>query len=316
MKVPPLDHAFSLHRDLTLTDKQLRDRIRERFLESSIIRAVRDVIGYILFMAIIIMVFRETSVNFFGRFRPFVFVQIAECRNSFNDATIHFTITSSRESLPEHRSDAGNDGSSHMENYSLGFLRSQEWIRRVIENRLFLDHQHYSCEKKTCNYVPIRRYSFLRSHHRWSLPCLADSPLYLSKSIRIRQIRVERKQCHPRITQLFPSSLSPSCFVGGNNLIKGQSYVIGGQRHCSSWQLAVSNKNCSDVCNYSTVWSALAYKQRTRLYLTRESPWYFLFHLLPEETVGRDEISCLMRSCRLLSKDWTVQSETKVLRFE
>lgn len=262
------------------------------------------------------MVFRETSVNFFGRFTNSVFIQVTECRNAFNDATIHFAITSQRESLSEHRSDAGNYGSSHTENYSLQFLRSQEWIRRVIENRLFLDHQHYSCGKKTCNYVPIRTYPCLRWNHRRRPPFLADSPLYLSKSIRIRQIRVERKQCHPRITQLFPPSLSPSCFVGGNNLIKAQSDVIGGQRHCSSWQLSVSNKTCSDVCNYTTVWSALAYKQRTRLYLTRESPWYFLFHLLPEETVGREEISCLMRILRLLSEDWTVQSKTKVLRFE
>jgi hypothetical protein len=55
-----LNHTFTLNRDITLTDVQLRERIRERFVESSIIRAVRDVIGYILFMIIIIMVFAET----------------------------------------------------------------------------------------------------------------------------------------------------------------------------------------------------------------------------------------------------------------
>ena len=146
--------------------------------------------------------------------------------------------------------------------------------------------------------------------------CLADSPLYLSKSIRIRQIRAERKECHTRITQLFPSSLSPSCFVGGNNLMKAQSSVIGGQRHCSSWQLPLSNSNCSDVCNYTTVWSALAYKQRTRLYVTRESPWYFLFHLLPEETVGEEEIFNSRTNDFLSNSDWTVQSKAEILRFE
>ena len=56
----PLNSNFTLNRDMTLTDDQLRERIRERFLESSIIRAIRDVIGYILFMVIIIMVFAET----------------------------------------------------------------------------------------------------------------------------------------------------------------------------------------------------------------------------------------------------------------
>ncbi|CAF1526222.1 unnamed protein product, partial [Rotaria sordida] len=55
-----LNHTFTLNRDITLTDVQLRERIRERFLESSIIRAVRDVIGYIVFMVIIIMVFADT----------------------------------------------------------------------------------------------------------------------------------------------------------------------------------------------------------------------------------------------------------------
>ena len=56
----PLSPTITLHRDMTLTDDQLRERIRQRFLESSIIRAIRDVIGYILFMVIIIMVFAET----------------------------------------------------------------------------------------------------------------------------------------------------------------------------------------------------------------------------------------------------------------
>jgi hypothetical protein len=55
-----LNHTFTLNRDITLTDGQLRERIRERFVESSIIRAVRDVIGYVVFMIIISMVFAET----------------------------------------------------------------------------------------------------------------------------------------------------------------------------------------------------------------------------------------------------------------
>ncbi|CAF3224171.1 unnamed protein product [Rotaria sp. Silwood2] len=60
IKQHQLNHTFTLNRDITLTDVQLRERIRERFLESSIIRAVRDVIGYIVFMVIIIMVFANT----------------------------------------------------------------------------------------------------------------------------------------------------------------------------------------------------------------------------------------------------------------
>ena len=62
IQTPMFDRSITSHRDLTLTDKQLRQRIRERFLESSIIRALRDFVGYILFMIIIIMVFLEASV--------------------------------------------------------------------------------------------------------------------------------------------------------------------------------------------------------------------------------------------------------------
>ena len=47
----------------------------------------------------------------------------------------------------------------------------------------------------------------------------ANSPLYLSKSIRIRQIRVNRKDCHRRINRLFYPLVAPSCFVGGKNLM-------------------------------------------------------------------------------------------------
>lgn len=60
IKYYPLNHTFTLNQDITLTDAQLRKRIHERFVESSIIRAVRDVIGYIVFMVIIILVFANT----------------------------------------------------------------------------------------------------------------------------------------------------------------------------------------------------------------------------------------------------------------
>ncbi|CAF5212415.1 unnamed protein product, partial [Rotaria magnacalcarata] len=60
IKSHQLNHTFTLNQDITLTDVQLRERIRERFVESSIIRAVRDVIGYILFMVIMILVFANT----------------------------------------------------------------------------------------------------------------------------------------------------------------------------------------------------------------------------------------------------------------
>lgn len=69
IKQQKLNHTFTLSRDVTLTDAQLRDRIRERFLESSIMVAVRDVIGYVLFMVIITLVFAERSVSFVARWR-------------------------------------------------------------------------------------------------------------------------------------------------------------------------------------------------------------------------------------------------------
>lgn len=65
---PPLDHSFVLHRDLTLTEEQLRQRIRHRFLESSLIRSVRDVIGYVLFLLIVIFVVKQTLVKRFHCF--------------------------------------------------------------------------------------------------------------------------------------------------------------------------------------------------------------------------------------------------------
>ncbi|CAF5166738.1 unnamed protein product, partial [Rotaria magnacalcarata] len=63
IKSHQLNHTFTLNQDITLTDVQLRERIRERFVESSIIRAVRDVIGYILFMVIMILVFANTLIS-------------------------------------------------------------------------------------------------------------------------------------------------------------------------------------------------------------------------------------------------------------
>jgi hypothetical protein len=40
-------------------------------------------------------------------------------------------------------------------------LYSQDWISYFIENRLFLEHKHYSCQKESCNYVQIRMYYFI-----------------------------------------------------------------------------------------------------------------------------------------------------------
>ncbi|CAF5035656.1 unnamed protein product, partial [Rotaria magnacalcarata] len=145
-----------------------------------------------------------------------------------------------------------------------------DWISYFIENRLFLDHKDYLCQKDTCNYVQI-----------------PDSPLYLSKSIRIRQIRVERKDCHPRINNIFYPLIPPSCFVGGKDLMNDNLFVIGGQRKCSGWNESLSYRFCKDVCNYTSIWSALAYRKITKLYTTFESPWYFMLHLLPKETVER-----------------------------
>jgi len=62
-------------------------------------------------------------------------------------------------------------------------------------------------------------------------------------------------------------------------------FVINGQRKCSGWKNSSLNDSCEDICNYTSIWSALAYKQITKLYTTYESPWYFMLHLLPEETV-------------------------------
>jgi hypothetical protein len=62
-------------------------------------------------------------------------------------------------------------------------------------------------------------------------------------------------------------------------------FVINGQRKCSGWKNSLLNDSCGDICNYTSIWSALAYKQITKLYTTYESPWYFMLHLLPEETV-------------------------------
>lgn len=119
----------------------------------------------------------------------------------------------------------------------------------------------------------------------FSISSLADSPLYLSKSIRIRQIRVERKICHSKIEKFFHPLPPPSCSVGGNNLKNDELYVIHGQRTCSGWNTSSPNAICTDSCNYTSIWSALATKQTMKFYKTHESPWYFLLHLSPKETV-------------------------------
>ncbi|CAF1358196.1 unnamed protein product [Adineta steineri] len=230
-----LNHTFTLHRDLTLTDVQLRERIRERFLESSIIRAVRDVIGYILFMIIIIMVFSETSRDL-------------ETHLTMRQYTLQLLV---REDIFQNI--------DHIP-------ETMDWINYFIENRLFLQHKDYSCQKDTCNYFPI-----------------PDSPLYLSKSIRIRQIRVERKDCHKKINDLFNPLLPPTCSVDGNDLMDNKLSVLNGQRKCSGW----NNEFCQDICNYTSIWSALASKRIIKFYTTYESPWYFMLHLSAKETVER-----------------------------
>ncbi|CAF2047661.1 unnamed protein product [Rotaria magnacalcarata] len=239
IKSHQLNHTFTLNQDITLTDVQLRERIRERFVESSIIRAVRDVIGYILFMVIMILVFANTSKNI-------------ETRLTMRQYTLQLLL---REDIFQNI--------NHLPD-------TMDWISYFIENRLFLDHKDYLCQKDTCNYVQI-----------------PDSPLYLSKSIRIRQIRVERKDCHPRINNIFYPLIPPSCFVGGKDLMNDNLFVIGGQRKCSGWNESLSYRFCKDVCNYTSIWSALAYRKITKLYTTFESPWYFMLHLLPKETVER-----------------------------
>ncbi|CAF3878033.1 unnamed protein product [Adineta steineri] len=230
-----LNHTFTLHRDLTLTDVQLRERIRERFLESSIIRAVRDVFGYILFMIIIIMVFAETSRDL-------------ETHLTMRQYTLQLLVRENIFQNIDHIPD------------------TMDWINYFIENRLFLQHKDYSCQKDTCNYFPI-----------------PDSPLYLSKSIRIRQIRVERKDCHKKINDLFYPLLPPTCSVDGNDLMDNKLSVLNGQRKCSGW----NNEFCQDICNYTSIWSALASKRIIKFYTTYESPWYFMLHLSAKETVER-----------------------------
>lgn len=114
---------------------------------------------------------------------------------------------------------------------------------------------------------------------------IADSPLYLSKSIRIRQIRVERKKCHQRINNVFRPLQPPTCFVDGKDLMNDKLFVIGGQRKCSGWNNSTPYDYCKEVCNYTSIWSALAYRKIAKFYTTYESPWYFMLHLLPQESV-------------------------------
>jgi hypothetical protein len=75
-------------------------------------------------------------------------------------------------------------------------------------------------------------------------------------------------------------------------------FVINGQRKCPGWKNSSLNDSCEDICNYTSIWSALAYKQITKLYTTYESPWYFMLHLLPEETV------CLRKNFLFRKKDF------------
>ncbi|CAF1049323.1 unnamed protein product, partial [Adineta ricciae] len=234
-----LSSTFTLNRDITLTDVQLRERIRERFLESSIMRAVRDVIGYVVFMIIIIMVFAERSRN-------------VKTRLTMRQYTLQLLL---REEIFQ----------------NIDYIPdTMTWIDNLIEKRLFLQHIDYSCQKETCNYAQI-----------------PDSPLYLSKSIRVRQIRVERKTCHSKIQKFFHPLLPPSCSVDGDSLKNDELYVLHDQRTCSGWNTSSPNDICADSCNYTSIWSALATKQTMKFYKTHDSPWYFLLHLSPKEAIER-----------------------------
>ncbi|CAF1664431.1 unnamed protein product [Didymodactylos carnosus] len=87
-----------------------------------------------------------------------------------------------------------------------------DWLRLFIEHRLFLKPVDYSCIKDNCNYIRI-----------------PDSPLYLSKSIRIRQIRAERGKCHSKIIKIF-RNYNQSCYIGSKNIISKKHLVISGKK--------------------------------------------------------------------------------------
>ena len=265
---PPLDHSFVLHRDLTLTEEQLRQRIRHRFLESSLIRSVRDVIGYVLFLLIVIFVVKQTLVKLFHFFdlkneNDRIFSLKSERKMSKLDyryanpsfkfccATTFFNksiIYPTRWFICLFISSSSSSSSS---SHRFGF---EMLLKNVFFSVTKIIHV------KNQRVLTFESVSFTSSSLLARGFLSADSPFYLSKSLRIRQIRLEQKNCS-------------SCFTGGKNLLKSSSNVISDRRICV------------DVCNYTSIYSPLAYRQRSKLYVTYESPWFYQMFLSPEETV-------------------------------
>ena len=224
-------------------------------------------------------------------------------RNSLGDASVRCSTAIAWEYFSEHRSSARHDGSF------ICSLDSEEEFRFL---RLGFETSWKNDFSSTINIIRARRtrvttfesVSFSSRQILVTLILAADSPFYLSKSLRVRQIRLERKLCHERIRRAFSSSTIPTCFAGEKNLMGSSSHVVAEQR------------TCSDVCNYTSVYSALASRPRRKLYVTHESPWYFQMHLSPEETVRRSKRVSKRDETNRFELDRAVQSTAKVLRSE
>ena len=192
-----------------------------------------------------------------------------------------------------------------LSNGSVIFLNTASFSNRnttPVERRPATTFPFVSVEPVSLRRTPLALVSLL--------PSIADSPLYLSKSIRIRQIRVERKACHSKINRHFPATSPPSCFVGGKRLMSDQAPVVGGQRLSPGWQSTLSNGSYQGPCNDTRLWSALAYRKRARFHTTHESPWYFLFHLLPKETVS-DSAHVASHSPCSIGNRWSAAIESE-----
>ncbi|CAF0817205.1 unnamed protein product, partial [Didymodactylos carnosus] len=244
--------SSGLSRDIILTRKQLQTRIRERILESSIIRAMIDVLGYIVFFVIIILIFMETKQN---EVKTYLLL------NAFRSQHIQTRLALKQYTFQLLLREGVFQGTEEIHEEHLGL----DWVRYFLENRLFVKLDDYTCSKEECNYVPI-----------------PDSPLYLSKSVRILQIRVNRQECRKKIIKLFREGIK-FCFVDAHDLMSKSSLVISDSMNCTAWTILTV---CAGVCpNEISLWQPVPYKHITKLYSTYESPYYYIFYLLPKETV-------------------------------
>ncbi|KAL7670253.1 hypothetical protein ACOME3_005192 [Neoechinorhynchus agilis] len=139
--------------------KQLAEaNIRERMLENSLIEAIRDLIGYMLFLILVIII---------------------SLRGMENVRSFHSTHTTIREFL------TSEGGFQNAKNIREAFL----WVGDVLEKKLFQTRLDYWCDVPDNNTLNT-------AQSACNLAQVPLEPFHVLKNVRVRQVRIKRFQCN------------------------------------------------------------------------------------------------------------------------